>query len=77
MLDVKHTGGLRAVSKLVGVATSTLRGWAKSGKIGVFKDAAGEDRFDVREVARFLEENPPSVGRPVASKGPRASRRPR
>jgi excisionase family DNA binding protein len=54
---------LGEAARLLGVDATTLRGWANSGKIRVFRTPGGHRRFNARDLSTVLEAAPPVSGR--------------
>lgn len=62
-LAISHTGAgqpqwltLKDASEFLGVHFTTLRAWADSGEIRVFRTPGGHRRFSLADLRRFLEE---------------------
>jgi excisionase family DNA binding protein len=54
---------LGEASRLLGVDETTLRGWANSGKIRVFRTPGGHRRFNVSDLTALMGTVPPAPGR--------------
>src|SRR5437879_12664858 len=50
---------LGEAAQLLGVDVTTLRGWAKTGKIRVFRTPGGHRRFDAADLGSLLRASPP------------------
>jgi excisionase family DNA binding protein len=56
MSDQQQWLTLKDASEFLGVHFTTLRGWADSGEIRVFRTPGGHRRFSLADLRRFLEE---------------------
>jgi len=65
---------LGEAAQLLGVDATTLRGWADTGKIRVFRTPGGHRRFDPSDLESLIQPPPPPRGRLGAVPGSPAAR---